>query len=115
MTERPADDATARGAVIRGEALQRWIDGRTPPVPAGFASRMAPTGTGDAASGDVVTALADEAEHALRLALSPEGRDRGGAFDLLAADGFLTWAAEAALETEDPDAALADLIARFAR
>ena len=74
---------------------------------------MAPTGAG-ADDASVVEALASEAEFALERALSPEGRLRQGAFDLLAADGFLTWAAEAALDTEDADATLDALIDRFA-
>ena len=76
---------------------------------------MAPTGAGDVAADGIVEALANEAAAALAFALEPHGRERAGAFDLLAADGFLTWAAEAALETDDPDAALAALISRFAR
>jgi hypothetical protein len=60
-----------------------------------------------------VATLAREADRALRLALEGEGRERSGAFDLLAADGFLTYAAEVALEGADPTSTLKDLVRRF--
>jgi hypothetical protein len=59
-------------------------------------------------------ALLSETRVALGRALAPEGRPRKGAFDLLAADGFATWACEAALETDDPDAVLRELIQSLA-
>jgi hypothetical protein len=45
----------------------------------------------------------------LASALSKPGRVREAAFDLLTADALLTYACEAALEGEDPAAALARL------
>lgn len=103
----------------RTAALSTWISGRTPPVPARFAEWMAPAASPTAAGGDgatdVLEALADEAALALARALDPAERPRAGAFDLLAADGFLTWAAEAALESDDPDVRLAELVDRFSR
>ena len=90
--------------------LKGWIASRQPPVPGDFGQWMVPErGEAEASTGT----LASEAERALARALNPEGRPRGGAFDLLAADGFLTWACEAAIESDDPDAALAGLIERF--
>lgn len=91
--------------------LEEWIARRIPPVPAAFQEWMVPAGAGAEAS---VEALAREAEAALGRALSGEERPRRGAFDLLAADGFLTWACEAALEEDDPAGALDGLIRRFA-
>lgn len=92
------------------QELGSWIAARTPPVPGDFGRWMRPS---DESAPAGVTALAAEAEQALSRALSPEGRPRGGAFDLLAADGFLTWACEAAIESDDPDAALQRLIEHF--
>ena len=83
--------------------LEEWLAGRTPPVPEAFRSWMQPAHP-DAPAG--LDSLTREAHEALARALSPEGRPRRGAFDLLAADGFLTYACEAALETDDPRAAL---------
>jgi hypothetical protein len=57
----------------------------------------------------------DAAVASLERALEPEGRERGGAFDLLAADAFVTWAAEAGLEREDPGPWLVEMTRRFAR
>ena len=54
---------------------------------------------------ELLDALIAEARSALGDALAGEG-ERQGAFRLLAADALLTWAAEAALDTEDPEAAL---------
>lgn len=92
--------------------LGEWIDGRTPPVPEGFRDWMRPQ---DPSAPAGVESLAREAGAALARSLAPEGRPRGGAFDLLAADGFLTWACEAALESQDPSAVLEDLIRRTCR
>lgn len=84
-----------------------WIEARTPPVPGDFAEWMRP-GSPSASAGP--ESLFQEAEAALSRSLAPEGRPRGGAFDLLAADGFLTWACEAALEAEDPSSTLEEFI-----
>ncbi len=92
--------------------LSAWIGSRTPPVPAGFAEWMRPSNPDRPA---LPADLADEAAAALDRTLTGSGRPRGGAFDLLAADGFLTWAAEAALDEADPDAALQRLVERFGR
>lgn len=90
--------------------LQAWLATRTPSVPGAFRVWMRPGHPDDPAS---VEALAREAEEALDRALAPAGRPRRGAFDLLAADGFLTYACEAALEEEDPADALDGLLRRL--
>ena len=87
--------------------LAAWIASRRPPVPAAFAAWARPTEPDRAAS---VQALVNEARVAYGRAEAPEGRPRGGAFDLLAADGFATWACEIALDDADPDAALRDVL-----
>jgi hypothetical protein len=91
--------------------LGEWMDARVPPVPVPFRAWMVP----EAPDGEVsVGALAREAEASLERAVQGETRPRDGAFDLLAADGFLTYACEAALEAENPAEALDELIRRFA-
>jgi hypothetical protein len=54
-------------------------------------------------------ALCREARECLERAADAT-RLHGGAFDLLAADAFATWACQAALEVDDPDAALARVV-----
>ena len=83
--------------------LEEWVAARHPAVPADFAEWANPR---DGSAPASTAALVSEAKQALALAESPEGRPRGGAFDLLAADGFVTWACEAALEEPDVDEAL---------
>ena len=90
--------------------LSEWLESRTPPVPGPFRPWMAPE-VPDAAAG--VPSLVREAEAALARALTPEGRPRRGAFDLLAADGFLTYACEAALDEEDARGALEEMVRRL--
>jgi uncharacterized membrane protein len=46
----------------------------------------------------------------LDFALQGGARERRGAFDLLAADGFATWACEAALEQPHADERLNDIL-----
>lgn len=82
-----------------------WLARVEPPVPEGFRPWLEPGGRTPTADG-----LRRAALDALARALAPEGRERGGAFDLLAADAFLTWAAEAALDTERPEVALRGLV-----
>jgi hypothetical protein len=77
-----------------------WLLSVDPPVPSGFGPWLAlPGETSDEAEGPLPDpgTLTTAAMAALGRALAPEGRERGGAFDLLAADAFATWAAEAAL------------------
>lgn len=90
--------------------VRGWLAGRTPPVPGDFAPWMEPGRPDEPATMD---ALAREAEEALTLAADPQGRTRGGAFDLLRADGYLTYACEIALEGDDPARGLSELVRRF--
>lgn len=57
---------------------------------------------------------AEAALRALREALARPGRDREGAFALLAADALLTEASRGLLEAEDPEGALIALMVRIA-
>lgn len=65
--------------------------------------------------GDVSRALEARGLDALLRALEAPGRVRESAFRLLAADAYLTWASEALLDLDDPEAALEDLVRRVAR
>ena len=51
---------------------------------------------------------------ALAGAMARPGRDRKAAFRLLAADAYLTYACEAALEDSEPEPALRELVGRIA-
>jgi hypothetical protein len=58
--------------------------------------------------------LAEVGVAALARARSRPGRVRERAFDLLAADALISYACEAALEDEDPTAALGAILERVA-
>lgn len=93
-----------------------WLEGSDPPVPAGFLPWLAVPGVGDEGSGaPSAEALLEAALGSLRLALTPEGRERRGAFHLLAADAFATWAAKAGLDRDRPEDWLAEMAAVLAR
>lgn len=88
-----------------------WLTKAEPPVPEEFAARLelAP------ATGPDPDRLVSAAEESLERALEPDGRERRGAFDMLAADGFLTYACEEALEADDPAPVLAAMVRRIGR
>ena len=78
-------------------ALGTWLDNRRPPVPNGLKEWLAvddelPFSVGGLA--DLGIAALDHAEVSKRL-------DRHAAFQLLAADAFLTYACEAAVDEPD--------------
>ncbi len=60
----------------------------------------------------VVTAdaMSEVARACLQRARSRSGRTREAAFALLTADALVTYACEVALESDDPDAALLDIV-----
>lgn len=74
-----------------------WLEGKEPPVPIAFRPWMCePRAVVSAAPSEPSPeALAQAAKSALGRSLHPTGRERGGAFDLLAADGMVTYACEA--------------------
>ncbi len=94
-----------------------WLEARSPSPPEGLKIRMARELEGDARRGDAgdtsVAALGTAAVAALTRALSVGGTDREVAMDLLAADGLLTYACEAALEGEDPGSGLDTILSNF--
>jgi len=83
-------------------ALDSWLADRRPPPPRDLRSSLRVDD--DGGSFDAVLATAARAR--LDDARSRPGRIRENAFHLLAADALLTYACEAALESEDPEAAL---------
>lgn len=63
---------------------------------------------------DIPSSLLERALVSLDEALARPGRSRVGALHLLAADGFLTYACEAATEADDVGATLRNLLERVA-
>jgi len=95
--------------------LRSWVESRTPPVPQDFQPHLelADPARPGATATDRVDGLAEETRLALARAAGRDAADRAGAFDLLAADAWATWASEAALETSDPVATLTQLAIRL--
>lgn len=95
--------------------LSDWLDGRTPVVPVAFRPWVRlrdPDREADSPE-ERLAALTEEARGSLSDARRRDPADREGAFDLLAADAWATWAAEAALDTSDPVASLTQLARRL--
>ena len=86
-----------------------WLDTRRPAAPAELRSAL-DLGVKGQASGSVSQGLEHATLRSLQSALARPGRVRESAFELLAADAFLTFACEAALETEAPRSALMGLL-----
>lgn len=84
-----------------------------PELPARLADWIARFGGVEHPEGDP-QAAAEAALRALREALARPGRNREGAFALLAADALLTEASRGLLEAEDPEEALIALMDRIA-
>ena len=83
--------------------LRSWVSSREPPVPEAFLRLVHPGSSSEAEPS--AEALLAEAGSALRDALSGTG-ERRGAFRLLAADAYLTYACELVVASEDPARAL---------
>lgn len=84
-------------------ALKAWLEANRPPVPPPFLSRLLAAGEADSAAvGEVARA---RCRPALAAALA-QGGERKGAFRLLAADAWITYACESALALDDPEAEL---------
>ena len=97
MSEAPAPGASP-GEEGVPDAFRPWLEAWLPPGSPGDRATLVAAGV-----------------RALEAALAPEGRQRAGAFDLLAADALVTRACEAAAAEPDPGAALADVLRRVAR
>jgi len=89
--------------------LEEWLQGRIPSVPAPFLPRLLEGGKGPP-EGVYLSALGMEA---LSRALEGPGRNRETAFELLAADAFLTYACEAVAQGADVRVGLESLLERL--
>ncbi len=85
-----------------------WLGGLYPSPPEGLRARL---------EADMMNSGREAMPHrfreAARVSLEKalaRSRDRAAAFDVLLADAWLTYACEAALEGEDPDAALERIV-----
>lgn len=100
-----------------------WVNGRLPTAPAGLRERMVreleAVEVADAqldaspASASPETRLGEAGMAALARAVEVGGTDRSVAMDLLAADGLLTYACEAAAEGTDPRAGIDAVLSLF--
>jgi hypothetical protein len=82
--------------------VEAWLAARRPPPPPDLASALGPA----VGNGTLPEALTRATLERLGQARARLGRVRDSAFRLLEADALLTYACEAALESEDPKAAL---------
>lgn len=95
---------------------ERWLATRRPRAPEGLAARTREALRHDGGAGRAVGEdLADAARLCLDESRARPGRVRESAFQLLLADALLTYACEAALEAEAPDAVLLSLAEVAAR
>lgn len=91
------------------KTLEEWLKEREPKIPAPFLPHLFGVSPGPAG----IENLIDSGEEALRRALQKTGQSRAGAFDLLAADAFLTYACEAAAAGGDVRGSLEALLERI--
>lgn len=109
--------------------LRVWLEGRSPRPPEDLSTRLlerleasSTADAGRAGEGGLgvdgpemdegtVEGLLEAARSALTSAVSRPGRVRETAFELLVADALVTYACEAALETEAPEEALGSILA----
>ena len=90
-------------------SLGVWLESKDPPVPAAFLERLLDDELEKTGAESTSRVLAHVGP-ALRSALAREGKRRG-AFRLLAADAWITYACEAALADEDPETQLNKVLA----
>jgi hypothetical protein len=105
-----SDEAEAGGAPL---TLEAWLARREPAPPEALLRHLGAGGSATPAPSRLEELLA-AATAALGDACGGIG-ERRGAFRLLAADAYLTWACEAALELEDSAAHLRDMTLAVAR
>jgi hypothetical protein len=86
---------------------QSWLAARRPSPPAELAAGLALADE----PGPLAERLADAGAVRLRVARGHLGRVRSSAFHLLEADALITYACEAALESDDPEDALRRILA----
>lgn len=92
--------------------MKRWLAERRPSPPLELAEALGAAAGPEASDADsfdgeaAAARLLSEGVARLERAMADTGRVRESAFHLLAADALITYACEAALASEDPDAAL---------
>ena len=91
------------------KTLEEWLKEREPTIPAPFLPHLLSVSSGPAGIENLITS----GEEALRRALEKTGRNRTAAFDLLAADAFLTYACEAVATDRDVRGSLETLLERI--
>jgi len=89
--------------------LKSWLREREPPLPEPFLVQLQDASGSPAVDGG----LEDLAVRALEEALRNPGRERVGAFHLLAADAWITYACEAAAGRPDVPGRLLGLLTRI--
>jgi hypothetical protein len=106
-----------RAAVAPGHAavstLRAWLLERDPPIPEALLRHL-DGGLSGITSDELLETLLAHAEGALEDARGGEG-ERRGAFRLLAADAYVTYACEVALDGDDPAARLIHVVERVVR
>ncbi len=94
-----------------------WIRGRAPRAPEDLEGQLLrEVAAGEGASTDTpepAAPLTEAGLRALHRAMAADGGARAAGFDLLVADGLLTYACEAAAVAEDPASALGEVLAAF--
>lgn len=87
--------------------LERWLAARRPGPPDELAGTLCDSlGGVSEIAGPRAEALSEAGRARLEEARAHPGRVRESAFHLLAADALITYACEAALESDDPQASL---------
>jgi len=89
--------------------IRVWLEARRPAAPADLIGAMVDARS-PASTADVRTVLGQAALSDLARARARPGRVRASAFHLLAADGLLTYACEAALDENAPAEALRQVL-----
>lgn len=87
-----------------------WLEARRPRPPEDLLARLHDVAGSVPERSLSSDAFVSSVRGALARALSQPGRVRDAAFDLLVVDAWVTYACEAALEGDDPDAVLDGLI-----
>lgn len=91
--------------------LGAWLAGRKPEPPRDLGRALA----GDGMVGPATHVLSEAGLKRLNQARARPGRVRESAFRLLEADALLTYACEAALESDDPEAELRRILVMIGR
>ncbi|HSH75889.1 MAG TPA: hypothetical protein VLA09_09425, partial [Longimicrobiales bacterium] len=95
--------------------IEEWLGAQRPAPPPDLGAALRSAGWQGFERGRVEEGLAVLAIERIARARARPGRVRGSAFHLLEADALLTYACEAALHAEDPEAALLGVLAAARR